>query len=164
MDGQSILWYWDVGQGMDDCVLRTQTWTTQPGSYALLLELAEPARIAIGRLGMFDFPAGGYVYTGSAHGAGGLAARVGRHLRGGGALRWHVDYLRVHTAARGVVGAAGRLECIWAQRLVAQGGRVIAAGFGASDCRAGCRAHLVYFAGGIEAAELHSLLGYSSSG
>ena len=42
--------------------------------------------ISIGRLGQQHFPIGDYFYVGSARGAGGLRARVGRHLRGDGAL------------------------------------------------------------------------------
>jgi hypothetical protein len=31
-----------------------------PGGYLLLLDLAAPARLVVGRLGTFDFPAGRY--------------------------------------------------------------------------------------------------------
>ena len=51
------------------------------GTYALLLHLDSQRRIAVGRLKEFDFPAGHYVYVGSALGPGGLGARIGRHLR-----------------------------------------------------------------------------------
>jgi len=48
-------------------------------SYQLLIKLADKRRIKVGRLGSFIFPAGYYVYTGSAKI--GLEARIARHLR-----------------------------------------------------------------------------------
>ena len=59
---------------------------TERGSYALHLRLARSRVLQIGRLGRFTFPAGEYIYVGSALGAGGLRSRVGRHLRGDGKL------------------------------------------------------------------------------
>jgi len=43
------------------------------------------------RPGQIPFPAGWYVYTGSARN--GLAQRVGRHLRHNKRKHWHIDYL-----------------------------------------------------------------------
>ena len=37
-----------------------------PTAYQLFIEVAVPLRLTVGRLGCFDFPAGEYVYTGSA--------------------------------------------------------------------------------------------------
>jgi Uri superfamily endonuclease len=54
----------------------------EPGTYALLLKLDKQERITIGKLGTFDFPAGYYLYVGSALGPGGLRARLARHRRG----------------------------------------------------------------------------------
>ncbi|MDZ4211617.1 MAG: hypothetical protein U1C59_07880 [Methylotenera sp.] len=48
-------------------------------TYQLDILLAEPARLSIGKLGVFDFPAGRYVYTGSARCN--IEARIARHLR-----------------------------------------------------------------------------------
>jgi len=53
----------------------------EPGTYALLLKLDKQERITVGRLGTFDFPAGYYLYVGSALGPGGLQARLARHRR-----------------------------------------------------------------------------------
>jgi Uri superfamily endonuclease len=52
------------------------------GTYALLLKLDKQERITVGRLGTFGFPAGYYLYVGSALGPGGLRARLARHRRG----------------------------------------------------------------------------------
>jgi hypothetical protein len=51
------------------------------GSYALFLSLLHQVHLAVGRLGAFDFPAGAYVYLGSANGPGGLRARLAHHAR-----------------------------------------------------------------------------------
>jgi len=97
-------------------------------------------RVSIGRLGEFDFPAGDYVYTGSARRN--LEARIARHLRRDKRLRWHIDYLLM---APGVtVGAVRRsavAECALNHATV---GAVLLPGFGASDCRQGCGSHLKF--------------------
>jgi Uri superfamily endonuclease len=115
-----------------------------PGSYLLLLDLAAPTRLTVGRLGTFDFPAGRYAYAGSARGPGGLRARVVRHVRAEKRLHWHVDYLAACAPVVEVwyVESGERLECVWAVRLSAlPGAGLPVEGFGSSDC--GCRAHLI---------------------
>lgn len=128
----------------------------QPGTYALLLHVAATGDnrwIEIGRMGRFPLTTGWYVYVGSARGSGGLAARVGHHLRPSQSYHWHIDYLRA--ASRPVLvwyttdperETAGRseirkLECLWAQALTQLPGATIPIPrFGASDCC--CPAHL----------------------
>jgi Uri superfamily endonuclease len=125
-----------------------------PGVYALQLHLAQPARLVVGKLGVFHLRPGEYVYVGSAQGPGGLRARLGRHLHGGGSPHWHIDALRQvcqvryflcrmnSTGAEPAVGTP--LECRWSQGLAAYPGATIPIpGFGASDCRQGCAAHLI---------------------
>jgi len=117
------------------------------GTYVLALWLNTTRRISVGRLGEFEFPAGWYLYTGSARGPGGLQARLARHRRRLGTGKrnhWHVDYLREQAIWGGAWGCASnqRLECAWATALrLLPGAQVVAPGFGASDCR--CAAHLV---------------------
>jgi Uri superfamily endonuclease len=129
-----------------------------PGTYALHLCLSLSALLSVGRLGEFIFPVGEYVYLGSAFGPGGLRARLGRHLRGDGNPHWHIDTLRAKARVRSyhfVEQADGEsylgpvpLECQWSQALArANQAHVLVPGFGASDCRAGCPAHLVAFRG-----------------
>lgn len=132
---------------------------TEPGTYTLLLKLDKQDRITVGKLGTFDFPAGYYLYVGSALGPGGLRARLARHRRGSESppqsnpdqtakkLHWHIDYLLQRAQLIEVWGVASekRLECKWsevARRL--SGAQVSVRGFGSSDCR--CPAHLIYFA------------------
>lgn len=108
------------------------------GTYQLVIELARPARIVVGRLGAADFPAGIYVYTGSARR--GVQARVRRHLAHDKPLHWHIDYLLACPDARVTTVRVSRLaECVLNQRTR---GQIVLPGFGASDCRAGCGAHL----------------------
>jgi len=118
------------------------------GAYCLLIRFRRRQRLRVGRLGVFDFPAGFYVYCGSA--LGGLAARLRRHVRKAKRLHWHIDYLLASPAARIVetrtYPSERRLECVLARAVLATpGARVAAPGFGSSDCRAGCPAHLIYF-------------------
>lgn len=112
----------------------------------MVLRLAEPASLIIGRLGIFKFPAGVYLYSGSAWGAGGLRARVAHHVRIAATPRWHFDHLR----PRGMLDggwyslAPGALECLWSQAMTGLPGAFVPApGFGSSDCCHGCPAHLV---------------------
>jgi len=113
----------------------------------LILHLPRSTTITVGRLGRFKFPAGWYAYAGSAHGAGGLVARVARHLREPKSLRWHVDYLRAHAQPVKVWYTENRQrrECAWAAALSTLPAAFIPAPrCGASDCR--CPAHLIHFA------------------
>jgi Uri superfamily endonuclease len=109
-----------------------------PRTYQLFIEIAAPVRVTIGRLGSFDFPAGRYVYTGSA--LRNFEARIARHLSRDKKMHWHIDYL---LAAPGVtvreVARFVETECLVNQ---AVGGEIVAPGFGASDCRKACGSHL----------------------
>ncbi len=121
---------------------------TSRGTYVLQLSLERPQLICIGRWGEQRLPVGDYYYVGSAQGAGGLRARVGRHLRGAGTLHWHVDYLRAAAKVEMVIYTVAdkRLECGWSQALAHLPGAIIPVPhFGASDCRSGCAAHLIAF-------------------
>lgn len=122
--------------------------TDRPGTYALILSLPHSvADICVGRLGRFRFPAGWYVYVGSARGPGGLAARLARHLRLPKPLHWHIDYLRARTSPVEIWYAIGtqKLECVWARALLSLSGTSVPVPrFGASDCR--CSTHLIHFA------------------
>ncbi|WP_263769206.1 GIY-YIG nuclease family protein [Propionivibrio soli] len=109
-----------------------------PRTYQLLIEVAVPVTVRVGCFGTFEFPAGQYVYTGSA--MRNLEARVKRHLATEKRLRWHIDFL---LAAPGVriceVRRFVEAECTVNERTK---GEVVVAGFGASDCRHRCGSHL----------------------
>lgn len=138
-----------------------------PGSYALLLQLSAPQTITIGALGAAHFPAGIYAYLGSARGPGGIRARLGRHIIGGKAQRWHIDYLRAKAAVAGYIfltelntaASATPTECRWSQTLAKlPAARIPLATLGARDCRCDCPAHLVLLPPGFGLSELQQLL------
>lgn len=130
------------------------------GIYILHLHLDNQHDLQIGRLGKFTFPPGEYLYVGSARGPGGIAARLGRHLRENGRCHWHIDWLRRVAEISGYfyLVTNDNLECTWSQCLAEQpGAHFPAPGFGASDCskiKNRCIAHLLqfgasFFTGGI---------------
>jgi Uri superfamily endonuclease len=115
-----------------------------PGTY-LLLELDRRRRLEVGRLGRIDFPAGWYLYVGSAFGPGGVMARCAHHRRVSPRPRWHIDYLRAAGALREIwyTHDPRRREHAWAGLLAAEKGAAWQPeGFGASDCD--CSSHLFY--------------------
>lgn len=127
----------------------TSALPAQKGSYGLILELCRPIRIPIGRLGVFTFPTGIYVYCGSARGAGGIRGRLGRHVAAPAVRpRWHIDYFRAEAEVIACFYHLGEvsLECVWSRELALLAeAHIPVKGFGNSDCRAGCAAHLVAF-------------------
>lgn len=134
------------------------------GAYILQMDLKHPQTLRVGRLGEFTFPAGDYLYVGSALGPGGLEARLGRHLRGNGHCHWHIDWLRQIVPVRGYfyLETTEPIECSWSQYLIEQPQAGIPVpGFGASDCRTkgkSCPAHLVWFKSGINVSRIRDHL------
>lgn len=111
-----------------------------PCTYQLLIEVKAMVQISVGRLGLCRFPAGRYIYTGSAKRN--LEARIARHLSREKRLHWHIDYLLLHPAV--IVADVRRFydgECELNRHTP---GDIPVAGFGASDCRAGCGSHLKF--------------------
>ncbi|WP_198005606.1 GIY-YIG nuclease family protein [Thioalkalivibrio thiocyanodenitrificans] len=107
-------------------------------TYQLLIHVDEPVTVRVGRLGECAFAPGFYVYTGSARR--GMKARLTRHLSKDKRLHWHIDHLLADAHATVVdVHLYFEPECAVNQRTP---GTIPAPGFGASDCRAGCGAHL----------------------
>lgn len=109
-------------------------------SYQLIIRLKQPSQIQVGALGSFNFEPGYYVYSGSAKRN--IEARLARHCRKDKPLRWHIDYLTSHPQAE-VIETLSFVadEC---QLNQACAGTIVVAGFGSSDCRSGCGAHLKY--------------------
>lgn len=140
---------------------RISKWPTEAGTYLLELRATEPVTIAAGRWRGFTLPPGVYVYVGSAHGSGGLAARLARHLRAEKRPHWHIDALTtvLPVAAVRATVSLERLECAWVRRLLAGGASAPIPGFGSSDCRAGCPAHLLRLLAEPEAAATLAGLG-----
>ncbi len=112
----------------------------EPLSYRLLIWLEPPVAVRVGALGLRNFRAGLYCYTGSARRN--PLARLQRHLRRDKRLRWHIDYLLSVPEARVVDVEVQRLpECALNQSV---GGQMPVPGLGASDCAAACGSHLRY--------------------
>jgi Uri superfamily endonuclease len=125
-----------------------QVISTDSGCYSLIIRLTRQKRIRVGKLGVARFPAGTYIYTGSA--MKGLAARLSRHCRRKKKIHWHIDHLLALPEARVkkiiVYPPAPRQECRQNQRIAARAGAaVILRRFGASDCASRCVSHLFFF-------------------
>ncbi len=113
-----------------------------PGTYLLVLRLPEPHDFRVRSGAAFSLAPGTYVYVGSARGPGGLAGRLGRHLRGRKRLHWHLDFLlQAAPPPCGLVCFGPEIgECDLAHLVVSLPGALPVLGFGSSDCR--CPAHL----------------------
>ena len=115
------------------------------GGYALVVGF--PGGKVKLRKGELDLDPGAYVYSGSA--LGGLSGRIGRHrrvfYRGGGGLHWHIDALLggCDRAAAICAESGIRTECRLVRELASAQGMEPVGGFGSTDCRAGCRGHLL---------------------
>lgn len=130
---------------MADCLCSTPK---ASGVYVLVFRLDVPLELQVGRLGQQRFPAGHLLYVGSAFGPGGLRARLSRHLKSEKRKHWHIDALTTEISPLAYLcDASGRrLECQWAQHLAdLPDAFTPSPGFGSSDCRCGCAAHLIAF-------------------
>ena len=112
----------------------------------IVARLALDTRLEVGKLGTLDFKAGFYVYAGSARGPGGLAARIGHHLKKSRKPHWHMDYLGRHAEIVEAWFCLANQSCehAFAEILGRSKARPSAVvGFGCSDCK--CPAHLYRF-------------------
>ena len=128
------------------------------GAYVLLVRLRDSLKPGIRTLGDRILEPGTYAYCGSAHGPGGLRARVSRHLRTGKALRWHVDRLTLAGRIEAVAVRVGGRECDLVDALLARGATVPIPRFGSSDCRR-CPAHLLSLPGQFDKTALNEAVG-----
>ena len=119
---------------------------SQPGTYAIVLRCSEGKNVSIGRLGEIQLGKGNYIYIGSALGAGGVRARVMRHIRNDKIRHWHIDYLKEHMPLVEVwyTYDAERREHHWAEVMSCMNLAPYPKGFGSSDCD--CYSHLFYIA------------------
>ena len=110
------------------------------GTYVLVITLGSDLTTEVGALGTLSFPAGVYLYTGSA--LGGLDQRVSRHIRHEKTVKWHIDRLTV--AADSVIAYESYPDYVPECELASMAGDcgMVSSvdGFGCSDCS--CRTHL----------------------
>ena len=125
-----------------------------PGAYVLIVDLDRPLQLTLpGKTGAV-LEAGRYAYCGSAHGPGGIRARVLRHLRRDKRPHWHIDYLTNAGRNVGVQALPNGRECALLDRILAVDGVTVPVpGFGSTDCRR-CPAHLVRLPGQTDAADM----------
>ena len=62
------------------------------GSYIVMIHIPQDVTTKVGSLGEVHFPAGYYLYVGTAKRA--LTKRMERHMRKHTAVHWHIDYLK----------------------------------------------------------------------
>jgi len=118
------------------------------GSYHLVIGLHKSITLKHRRYSDNQLNPGYYIYTGSAMGS--LSARLQRYLKPPLKRHWHIDYL---LASRNTIieeiwvcPAKTKEECLRNKVILAlPGAGILLPRFGATDCRAGCPAHLVYF-------------------
>jgi len=116
-------------------------------TYVLVLRVSKPVSIRAGGLGERRLSQGLYLYVGSARKA--ARSRLRRHLLRTKPLRWHIDYLTTSETAEPLAvlvwHAEQAHECAVAAVLSnSPEMEVPIPGFGSSDCRAGCPAHLFH--------------------
>lgn len=119
---------------------------TDSGAYQLILEIKTDIEIKIGALGIFLFPQGFYIYTGSA--MKNLHSRVERHCRRDKKIRWHIDYLTTHRDVEilqtKIFPSTQKEECkINLKTLSLLNAQPLVRKFGSSDCKK-CPTHLLY--------------------
>jgi Uri superfamily endonuclease len=117
------------------------------GAYLLYLNVRQPLTLNVGMLGLSRFPAGRYVYVGSA--SRGIEQRIERHRRlaeqKSGKKHWHIDALLTHPKVRfvGYQKLEGRAECVVSKAVAStEGVTAPVLNFGSTDCMAGCSTHL----------------------
>lgn len=110
------------------------------GTYVLVITLGSELITEVGALGNHLFPAGDYLYVGSA--MGGLDQRVSRHIRRDKTVKWHVDHITV--SADSIIAYESYPdpvpECTLASIALSCGMIPFGKGFGSSDCS--CGTHL----------------------
>ena len=124
------------------------------GIYTLVIFLSEEITVEIGKLGNHRFLKGYYTYTGSALGKGStnLKNRVKRHSQKNKRKFWHIDYLLANekSSIEVIIAAqtSEKKECILNNFLQSLKGIIVQVnGFGSSDCKNRCSAHLLFFPG-----------------
>lgn len=110
--------------------------------YVVHLLIDSELSVTIGKLGVFTFPKGLYLYVGSAKKN--IIARLKRHLQKEKKHRWHIDYVRPYGEIIKIETYPNEMtECELLKKLQLNvNGQLLIKGFGSSDCK--CRSHFIY--------------------
>lgn len=113
------------------------------GTYYLIIKLETYKNIRIGKRPLSVFPAGFYVYVGSA--MNNIDKRIARHMSTDKKFRWHIDWLLAESKIIAVrrIESEFRLECDVNHIIYQLSEKTVMKGFGSSDCS--CDTHLIYF-------------------
>lgn len=112
------------------------------GAYLLEIHIGTRIDFVVARVAHAIGP-GRYFYTGSAHGPGGIRARLRHHFRPEKKPHWHVDRLTVAADRMQAFTVENGSECAIVAALLRSGRfRHVLRGFGSSDCT-DCRSHLL---------------------
>ena len=121
------------------------------GVYVLIIEIPQNITIDVGAMKDKDFSKGQWVYIGSAQGTAStnLENRLKRHFSKKKKIHWHIDYLldnQVILKDAILTYTNEKKECQLVQTLI----RTLnfewgPPGFGASDCKSKCAAHLLVY-------------------
>ncbi len=141
----SGIWFLSNDRGSDIILIPCNG--MQPHLYVLLVDLGQSTQAKVGALGDFIFAPGTYLYVGSARRN--AKQRVQRHFAKTKKIRWHIDYLTSTAAVRSMGALTVRHPTLTECELngvigALRGVTAPIPHFGASDCRAGCPAHLWY--------------------
>ena len=109
-------------------------------SYQLFISLSQDIKIQIGKKGLYQFPKGDYIYTGSAKKN--MDSRLARHKSKNKITHWHIDYLLANAETHIFkIHKSKSSECELNQSIE---GVTLVPGFGSSDCKKNCSSHLQY--------------------
>lgn len=112
------------------------------GAYTLALHLPQAMTFSCSKA-TATLEAGWFVYAGSAHGPGGIVARLHRHFRREKKQHWHVDQFTIAAPPIFALAIRDGSECAIVSRLSQTGSFDFPMpGFGSSDCRS-CVSHLL---------------------
>jgi Uri superfamily endonuclease len=118
------------------------------GSYIVIGRLDNDVILNSGPFSERQVTQGYYLYSGSAYGPGGLCARITRHLNPDSKKFWHFDHLKANLFFEEILYSVYALnhecELIKAIQEMEKVSFPLP-GFGSSDCRKGCPAHLAMF-------------------
>ena len=109
-------------------------------SYQLIIKLNRTIEISIGKLGVYAFSKGFYIYTGSAKKS--MESRIERHLLKVKKLHWHIDYLLADINTNIITVKRSLYSECKLNKMVEE--KVLVPGFGSSDCVNKCGSHLKF--------------------